>query len=205
MNDLHLFIQNIKDNKDEQNPKKGISIAPINFDNFQASIKDDGVLDLNAIVGLYEWSKGVLETRKYLVEKFISYHPDSPENSLGVTPYEPGKKKFEFGLDLEDFMESSKAKKDRNNELPFCIPDNYELADKVIKEYEESGGNIKGIEENSFRECAMWVCKDRDKLQKFADYVIAKYVTPQLNTWLEELNVERVYFEGNKIDFVSKK
>ena len=68
---------------------------------------------------------------------------------------------YSISIDLERFIKSKSAEKYEKNGAAFFIPDNYELAKKVMSEFKKIHPNKEfKIIENHFRECANWESKN---------------------------------------------
>ena len=205
--DDYIFSGFLEGLKKDQSKTRGITIEPNHFEEFQISVTGDGKLDLNYMADLYKWLGETLKIRAHQLEFIIRYHPDSPKYWLRdiekITNEEESL--YSVSLDLERFMESEyRAKqRDRIKALGSFIPDNYELARKVFKEFRKDHKNKKFniINDNHWRECANWESKDLTAIKALAKFVSEKYVEPYLQDVLKENNIEEVLFSDKKVDF----
>lgn len=195
------FLINIKKNKKKNKPK-AISIDPINLEHFQLEKIGKGILETEDIHALYEWSKNTLQRTAHQIDFIIKFHPDSPRYWLKGINKKDEEGKYSLYIDLERFIESSNQKKYKNKDVGFYIPDNYELAKKVLEEFKkESKLDCSKIVDNSYREIANWETKDLKTLKKFADFISTKYVNPFLEDMLKNEKVKKVVFTSKKIKF----
>jgi len=187
----------------KQDPKKkGVGVEQLSLEKFQFQIKDDGISDLTDMVKLYDWLTARLRLTAHTIYHLSIYHPDSPKFWLKNIHESDENKNFSVGLDLERFIESKKAKEQSKTNKPFYIPDNYELARKVLKDFLSLAENKKySIEDNSFRECANFESKDKKAILALADYIQKKYVEPSVKEILEEFKIKKCIFKDNTIDF----
>ena len=90
---------------------------------------------------------------------------------------------YSISIDLERFIKSKSAEKYEKNGAAFFIPDNYELAKKVMSEFKKIHPNKEfKIIENHFRECANWESKKLSELKLLADFITVGYICSTLTT-----------------------
>lgn len=185
--------------KDVKTDDKLLSIESIDFHNIQMTIHKNGIIPLTKVVGIIDYLEDVLRYRMQVIEFIKRYHPDSEQYWKKIDKYES---RYSIGLNLETFIDSSN--KDKHSELGFYIPDNYELADRVIKEFVESGGDVSEISDNSYREYAQWECKKKTPLKKLGEFIDEKYVKPKMQKLLDDFNAESIQVENGKFEFIYK-
>lgn len=210
--ELYAFIEQVK--KNHGKGLKGLSIKPINWETFQASVKKTGHLNLSNIVSLYEWSKSILSASAQQLDFIIYYHKDSPRYWLKnidkpedrETDNGKIEKVYSVGLDLEDFLESQykKKQKDKIKALGSFIPDNYELAKRVMKDFNKTYKKKHSIWDNSFRETALWESNNLEEIKALASFLEKKYVIPDLKVVLKRNNIREVIFTKKQVEFKYK-
>ena len=199
------FRQTLKEKKVK---KKGLSVRPVNFGNFKASLKNDGVFDLPMLLKLSEWSNAMLQQTAHRLQFIFAYHPDSPNYWLNDLKEKDDDGSYRVGIDLEQFMTSKKSKESsKRTGGHYVIADNYELAKKAMTEFRKIQANKKfKLEDVSFRDTAFWKSKDEKAIEAFADFLNKKYVQSTLKTILKQDKIKKCIFSGTekrgyKLDF----
>lgn len=196
------FMQSLRTKK--RRYKKGMTITPLNMEEFQVAIRQDGVVDLTSLVRLYDWLGDTLSTKAHQISFIAEHHRDSPKFWLDVVKHGDEECRYELYLDLSPFFKDSETKKSKMNRLrEVFIPDNYELGDRVLAEFDgaDPANAAMGIKTDSFRDTARWVADDRDKLLKLGEYIQAKYVEPMLTGVLVACGVRSCKFTATGIKF----
>lgn len=211
----HRFISYIEALKQTaKNDEKGLSIVPINFESFQATIKNKGILTLAQLADLHSWTRDVLRVSLSQIEFIFSYHPSSPKFWLkGIDEpvcslEEEEIPRYSVGIDLEDFMESNyrSKQKARIESVGTFIPDNYELAKTVLKRFNNETSNKRKISDTSFRELANWESGDVTVIKDLGDFIQKTYVRPSLKKILKSANAKDVKFlNETSFDFIYNK
>ena len=201
MND-HIFYGFMESLKKDKSKTRGITIEPNHFEEFQIAVTGDGKLDLHYMADLYEWLKGTLKTRAHQLDFICRYHPNSPRYWLKDIDKVSNEEEqtYSVGLDLERFLDSAKKKEQSKNQT-FYIPDNYELAKKVLKEFKKDPNNKKfKLSDTSFREFACWDSKSVEAVKALGNFINEKYVQPDLKIVLEENKIVNVVFTKEQVD-----
>jgi hypothetical protein len=184
----------------QKESKKGIEIIPVNFGSFQAKIVNGGIFDLVSLMHLAEWAATTLQQSAHLLSFIYDYHKDSPKRVWDKLEIDD-EDEYCVGLDLERFMESDYRKK-QDKSIGYSIPDNYELAEKVLAEFRAVRGNKKWkLYDNSYRETAMWKSKDADALKALAEFIDNTYVQPEMEEVLKVNKIAKCIFTKKGIDF----
>jgi hypothetical protein len=213
--EVRIFIQSLAKKK---TTKKGLTIVQKNFGNFQVALRSEGIMELAALAKLNQWTYEVLTEHASIIEYIAKYHPESPrywlkniDKSQKTIRTIKGKdidvEVYSVGLDLEQFMESKKAKSQRNRtkQLGFYIPDNYELAQTVLKEYGKKN-DIKNIDDNSYREFANWESTNLSSIKSLATFLENNYTLTKLRKIMKAKGIVKcVFTKDNKLDFIYKK
>jgi len=201
MTQSQMHIQAVKKEVEEGRmiPTESISIKRLNLDNFQLTHKG-GVTNVAELIQLKEQIDETLSGISEAIRILIDYHRDSPVRRWdNLEKSEDG---YCVGLNLELFMpEESEAK-----ELyPGCfMADNFVLAEKVIKKFEEQGGNTTGFEDISYRDTAMWSITSKSRANKLIRFINKEYINPVVNEILKTYNIKKVIFTETGVDFEYK-
>lgn len=177
-------------------PTESLSMEVINLDNFQLA-HDGGTTNIAELVQLKEKIDGVLGNIAGAVRFLIDFHKDSPMRKWDELEKVDGV--YTIGLDLERLMQDE-------SEAVEIYPgafmsDNYALAEKLIEKYEDEGGNIKGFDDISFRDTAMWNITSKSRAKKFTSFINKNYITPVIDGIMECYNIKKVIFTDEGIDF----
>ena len=147
--DFEMYIDHIL-NKIEEGmdyKKGGITAECLNLEDIKFDIKGDGVLDLAGTVRLYNFLKEHIQHTVQSIEYFKKYSPGSPQYWKEVDKVDhyddTQEDRYQLYIDLEEFTKSENSKSDKYKDFGFYIPDNYELAEKVLKEYESLGNGYQ--------------------------------------------------------------
>lgn len=195
------FLKSLEKAKPKKK-EKCISITPINLENFQLEKLGNGILKPHDIAALYKWSKSTLQIIAQQISFLAEFCPGSPQYWLKDIKKKNEEGDYSISIDLERFISSKRAKEFAENKAPFFIPDNYELAPKVLEAFKTVNINKKyEIHDNSHREFAQWESKDFQQIKELADFITKTYVEPELNRVLKEEKIKKVKFKNNKIDF----
>lgn len=201
------FAESLRSQPREEGSRQ-LSIEPIDFNTFKAKTHKDGKISLRDIVDLYDWAKSTIAKSAYQLNFFYEYHHDSPNFWMkDVLSQEPNEEGFyNVMIDLEDFLESEEKEKQMVEKTPeWFIPDNYSLAKKVLKEFEELHLGHELLD-HSFRDCACWKSKNYTSVVALAKYIQEKYVAPKVFDMMKDGNIKECEFpiiEGKqKINFI---
>lgn len=195
------FLKSLEKAAPKKKEKK-LSITPINFENFQLEKIGKGILNAHDIAALYNWTKSTLQAMAHEISFMAEFYPGSPQYWLKNIKEKNDNGDYSICIDLERFISSKRAKEFEKNKTPFFIPDNYELAPKVLEAFKTVNINKKyEIHDNSFRECAQWESKDFKQIKELADFITKTYVEPELEKLLKREKIKKVIFKNNKIDF----
>jgi hypothetical protein len=211
MND-YVFEGFLSALRKKKSKARGITIKPLDFENFSVATKGKSKLDLVSLHDLWKWAGDTLKTTAHQINFFLTYHPDSHRYWLKNVGDKDEEGNYCVSIDLEEFIESKKRKeqKARIESMGSFIPDNYELAKRVMQEFTKIPENKKyKIEDQAFRECANWVTKDKEAAEALGKFVHNKYVEPTLKHLYKINNIEKVKFKKSDtqetVDFVYKK
>ena len=203
---FHAFLDDIK--KDAKKRPGGPQIKPLDFENYKLT-EGDGKMTLGHMAKLMEWLRDTLRTRAHQLYFVATYHKGSPRywRKYESRPVDyDGQKLYEVRLDMEDFLESDSRKKYKKRGMPTYIPDNYELAKKVLKMYK---GDKEGLIDNSCRECVTFQSVSYDKVKSIGDFIEKKFIEPDLNAVLASFGATDVKFSNvkgrSKLTFVYPK
>lgn len=195
---LEGFLSALKRNAtEEEKNAKGLTVIPINYERCQIEILGDGKISLYNLARLTEYLNEYLRTSAHQLNVIFKYHPDSPRFWWDKKQAKEKEREYTLGLDLEHFIESKNQKKQKKTieEFHYYIPDNYELAKKVFKEFEkEHKVSASKIRDNSFRETAMWESKNLKALNELGEFIQRKYVGPALKAIMKACKIETVSF-----------
>ena len=134
--DFRNFIESLK--KEPRKGKKQVTLKLVNFAQYHIDMTDEGNISIANMAHLYGWIKETLTYKCQVLHFLSSYHKDSPSFWNRADKIKKDEEGFyDTGIDLERFMESSKSleQKDMAEETGYFIPDNYELAETVLKEF----------------------------------------------------------------------
>lgn len=185
--------------KTQKTKHKGVGIALVNFEHFQAEIIGDGKIDLARLSELAEWSTKTLQILAHQLNFIFQYHPESPKRVWNELKKEEGR--YCIGLNLEEVMDSSaqEEQKDRIEQLGYFIPDNYELAKKVMRAFKRLPENKKyKLEDISFRDTAMWETRSVRAAKALSQFIYVRYIEPRLNEILKQNKISQCIFKKNK-------
>lgn len=201
-----LFTSNLRAKKRVEGSRQ-MSITPKNLGCFTVKTFKDGEIDLRDIVDLYDWAKDTLQRTAGILNYIADYHPKSPTSWMKnlstqeVTDYGF----YSVGIDLEQFIPSKAQEEQKNEGLDSFIPNNYELAKKVLKEFKKAHKGHKLVD-NSFRDLANWESKSLESVVALAEFIQEKYIGPKTEALLKEYNIKDCVFgeeDGRKnVDFI---
>jgi len=211
-NILAGHIQAIKKAVEEGDFKitKPISIEMLNLETFKFKLNNEnGIVNVAELVHINEFIKDILTNCALSTSNIIILDKNSPKywGNIEKEIYEDidkdGKVKkrtyYSVSVDLEDFMVEFSEKKEA---YPgYYIPDNYSLADKVIVDFKNAGNDIKGIENNHYRECANWEIKTKKQAQKLVDFIQKTYVENKIKEIKEFGKIKNIIYMENKFEF----
>lgn len=208
--DFEMYIYHILDKIENgmEYKKGGLTAERLNLGDLKFSLNGDGVLDLAGTVRLYDFLKGHIQYSVQVIEYFKKYSPDSPKywkEVDKVDPYDDDDEqqgdRYQLYINLEEFIKSESSKSDKYKDLDFYIPDNYELANRIITEYKALGNDVSKIGDNSYREVACFESSDKSVLEKLAEYIDEIYVRPKTASLMESMKIESVHFTETQMDF----
>jgi len=157
----YAFLENLRKEDKKKEGKRALSITPIDFENYKVEKLGEGILSLSDLLALKEWTESTLKTKAHQIEFFVMYSQKSPRYWLKDITKKDEQGNYSISIDLERFIKSKSAEKYEKNGAAFFIPDNYELAKKVMSEFKKIHPNKEfKIIENHFRECANWESKN---------------------------------------------
>lgn len=206
---LHGYVDNVKRGVEEGfiERTKTIGIEMLNVENFKFKLKNkNGIVSIAELIDIQEYINKIVHNNSHVVYNIIHYDKQSPKywGKLELNRYDEERRPFyDISLDLEKFMDEESTGKE-----PFpgyFLPDNYTLADKVLKAFEDAGNSIKGIENNHYRECANWETSSKAQARKLVKFIEDNYVTPKVKEWKEYAGIKRAIWLEDKVDFVYKK
>jgi hypothetical protein len=186
----------------KQTPEhKELSIKPINFDMFQATVVGKGEFDLTALSQLYCWAHEQLILRMQYIEFFKEYCPNSNEYWMkdveNVVDQDDDRPFYEVYIDMETFMESKhrleQAK--RIEQTGMFVPDNNELSATLLKLFCMKHPEMTDrIVNNSYRETACFRSYEPEPVKMIAEYIEEHYVKPALKERMDSMNITEVLF-----------
>lgn len=178
-------------------PTKSVeSIEQINLDMFDIKF-NGGITNVAEIVKIRDFINEALAGISDTMDLFIRFHKDSPIKNWDEFEKEDGV--YTIRLNLDRFIEN------RDDESSLYIPDNYELAEKVLKDFKESGNKTSGIIDNSFRDIAVWEIKSKSTAKKFSKFIYDTYVKPLIEERMNNFNIKKINFGEEQITFDYKK
>lgn len=181
---------------------KGINIEVLNLQEFKFKINGDGIVNMAEFIKVKDFIDNSIASISNVCRLLTLYHKDSPHYWGELKDKSEEFNAYEVSIDLENFMEEDSESKEI---VPgFSITDNYVLAEKVIKKFEESGNDTKGIEDFSCREKASWYVKDKKTANKLVSFIEKNYVSPKLKELEDFYNIEDVIFLEDRMDFKFK-
>ena len=196
-----MHVEAVKKEVEEgrMTPTESVSMEIINLDNFKLT-HNGGTTNIAELVQLKEKIDKVLGNLSGAVRFLIDFHKDSPMKRWDELEKVEGV--YTVGLDLERLMQDES---EGSEVYPgYFMPDNYALAEKLIKKFEDDGGNTKGFEDISFRDTAMWNITSKSRAKKFVGFINKNYITPVIDGIMECYNIEKVIFTDEGIDFEYK-
>lgn len=206
---LRGHIANIKRAVEEGHMErtKTIGIEMLNLENFKFKLKNkSGIVSVAELIDIKEFIDEVIRSNSHVVYNIIHYDKASPKywGKLELNNYDEEKKPFYcVSLDLETFMHEESTGKEV---VPgYFLPDNYSLADKVLKAFQEAGGDINGIENNHYRECANWETTSKKKARALVKFIEDKYVSPKIKEWKGYANIKKAIWLEDEVDFIFNK
>ncbi len=206
---LHGHIANIKRAVEEGHMErtKAISIEMLNLEKFKFKLKNkSGIVSIAELIDIKEFIDGVIRNNAHIVYNIIHYDKQSPKywGKLELKEYDDERKPFyNVSINLENFMQNeSTAEKVSDFTI---IPDNYSLAEKVLKAFQETGGDTKGIDNNHYRECANWETTSKKKAKALVKFIEDKYVTPRVKEWKGYAGIKKTIWLEDKVDFIFNK
>lgn len=206
---LYGYVENIKRNVRDGIMKKSdtVGIKMLNAENFKFNLKNkSGVVSIAELIDIQEFLKNIIRNNSLVVYNMIQYDKQSPGywGKLELQRYDEERRPFySVCLDLEKFMHEEST---GTEPFPgYFLPDNYSLAEKVLKEFEDAGNSTKGIDCNHYRDCANWETSSKAQANKFVKFIENKYVTPKVKEWKKYAGIKRIIWLEDKVDFVYKK
>jgi len=206
---LHGHIANVKKAVEEGHMErtKTVGIEMLNLENFKFKLKNnDGIVSIAELIDIKEFIDEVIRNNSHLVYNVIHYDKQSPKywGKLELKNYDEERKPFYcVSLDLESFMSEESAGKEL---YPgYFLPDNYTLADKLLKAFEDAGNSTNGIQNNHYRECANWETSSKSQAQKLVRFIENNYVTPKVKEWKKYAGIKKAVWLEDKVDFVFNK
>ena len=182
-------------------PTKSIeSIEQINLDMFDIKF-NGGITNVAEIVKIRDFIDDALSGISDTIDLFMRFHKDSPIKTWNELEKEDGV--YTIRLSLDRFLIDESG----NNEYedPFYSMNNYALAETILEAFEAAGNNIKGIEDISFREEAMWQIKSKATAKKFSKFIYDTYIKSMIEDRISAYNIKKVNFDDEQITFDYKK
>jgi len=192
---LSGFIANVQRAVEEGCLEKTntIGIEMLNLENFKFKLKNkSGIVSISELIELRELIDGVIKKNSYVVHNIIRYDEESP-NYWGKNLMNDFDDRiiYNVSIDLEGFVDEESHE--------------HAIAEKLLKEFEEAGNSIDGINDNHYPESANWEVNDKVQAINLVKYIQDNYVTPKLKEWKEYAGIEKVIWLEDKVDFVFKK
>lgn len=175
------------------------NIEQINLDMFDIKF-NGGITNVAEIVKIRDFIDRALAEISDTMDLFIRFHKDSPIKNWDELEKSDGV--YTIGLSLDRFIETTY---DKDEKLSLYIPDNYKLAEKVLKDFKESGNKISGIVDISFRDSAMWEIKSKSTAKKFSKFIYETYIQPLIEERIKTFNIKKINFGEEQITFDYKK
>lgn len=183
-----------------------VGIEMLNMENFKFKLKNrNGLVSIGEMIELKKFVDSALSSISHMTHTILYHDKKSPHywGKIEEREYEGEKKHYVVSLNLEKFMHDDSQAKEV---FPGCvIPDNYTLAKNAIKVFEDAGNDIKDIEEDSFRDLAVWHIKSKKQAQKLVKFIDDTYVIPEINRLMEIGNIKKVNYKENQFEFVFNK
>lgn len=181
-------------------PTDSIRMKTVNLDTFKLKHKG-GKTNIAELVELKEHIDSVLGDIAGSVRLFMDFHEDSPIKNWDSLEKAEGV--YTIGLDLEQFMRDESEAKEV---FPGCMmSDNFPLAEKALKAFEDQGGDTKGFEDISFRDTAMWNITSKSRAKKFIGFLHKKYINPIIKERAKHFKIKEFIFTEEGINFKYKK
>jgi len=181
-------------------PTKSIKMKTVNLDTFKIKHKG-GKTNVAELVELKEHIDSVLGDIADSIRLFIDFHADSPVKVWDKL--EKSEVVYTVGLNLEQFM---KYESEAKEVYPGCfMSNNFPLAEKALKSFEEQGGDTKGFEDISFRDTAMWNITSKSRAKKFVSFLQKNYINPVIKERAKHFKIKEFIFTEEGIDFKYKK
>jgi hypothetical protein len=206
---LHGHIANVKRAVEEGGMERTntVGIEMLNLEEFKFKLKNkNGIVSMAELIDIKEFIDNLTRDISHTIYNIIHYDKKSPKywGILNLCDdFEDRKPFYDISIDLETFMHEESEGKEL---VPgYFLPDNYVLAKKVLKAFEESGGDTKGIECNHYRECANWEVESKSKAKKLIKFIEDTYVSPKVKEWKEYANIKKTIWLENKVEFIYKK
>lgn len=182
-------------------PTTSLAMEVLNLDNFKITTLPGVTTNIAELVQIKEKIDGIFGDIAGAVRFLIDFHKDSPMRKWDELEKTEGV--YTVGLDLERVMQDES---EAVEVYPGCfMSDNYALAEKLQKKFEDEGGNTKGFEDISFRDTAMWNITSKSRAKKFIGFINKNYINPVIDGIMECYNIEKVIFTDEGIDFEYKK
>ena len=187
--DMHVAAVKKEVEDGRMTPTDSIGMKTVNLDTFKLKHKG-GKTNIAELVELKEHIDSVIGSIAGSVKLFIDFHKDSPIKNWDSLEKMEGV--YTIGLNLEMFMVDDSEPKEV---YPGCMmSNNFPLAEKALKAFEEDGGNTKGIEDVSFRDTAMWNITSKSRAKKFIGFLHKTYIKPVLKERISHFNIKNVIF-----------
>jgi len=206
---LYGYIENVKRGTEEGfiERTKTVGIEMLNIENFKFKLKNkNGIVSIAELIDIQDFIKNIIRNNSLVIYNIIHYDKQSPKywGNLELQTYDEERRPFySVCLDLEKFMHDESTS---TEPVPgYFLPDNYSLADKVLKAFEDSGNSIKGIECNHYRECANWETNSKTQARKLVKFIEDNYVAPKVKEWKEYAGIKKAIWLEDKVDFTYKK
>lgn len=203
LSDMHIRAINHMINSGEMIPTKKLRIEILNLEEFKFSTKEDGVVNIAELIKVKQFIDESINGIAWACKSFIDYHKDSPKYWGEIGDKIEEFDAYDVSINLEPFMK--KDSKSKEVVPGFVLPDNYALAEKLLKKFKKAGNSTKGIEDVSFRECASWHIKSKKTAQKLIKFIDDEYVQPYVKERMKFYKIEKINFLEKRMDFVFKK
>lgn len=200
IHDLEHFKYMLKNMPEDAPRKKTLFINDVNFETISISSIGESELSVKQVAELSEYLNDVLSHRLAVLNFISTYHPNSPSYWKTVDKYDYDDDEpisYSLSINLESFMDSNN--KEKYKDLDYYIPDNYELAEKVLNEFEAEGGDVSNIGDTSYRELAQWQSPTEEPLLVLAEYIDNKYVKPKFDSIIADNKIKNVTFVDGKV------
>lgn len=189
----HIYAVEKEVEEGRMTPTNSISMNTVNLDKFTIE-NIGGETNIAELVKLKKHIDAVIVDISNSIEMLMMFHKDSPIKNWDELEKHDGA--YNISLNLGSFMDV-----EENVEELFFGQSNYELAEKLMSEYKDSGEKTKGIIDVSYRDLASWEIKSKAKAKKLIKFIEDKYIAPRIKEIMDVYNIKKVVFDEKSIDF----